>query len=509
MPFYFDNRLRRSIALVLALGGALAGSLILSSSAQAAVSCSFDAGTGVLGVTVTAGSEAVSLQRNGSNIEVFEGFVDDPGNTPTACTNGPPTVTTTSSIQMADTAVGQDTDFNFELAAGPFEPGTGGPSEGAGTAEIEVTVDGGDNGASGDEITLLGADGSDDWRFGSLSGTANGANLNAPETAGPDGDDISMTGIEALQVFTDPVLGVTGGNDRFLANGGTGFTGPFPLKAQVTGGAGNDELTAGTADTYLGGDSDDDTLTGGPGDDVLRLSLGGGTDVANAGGGADTCTYFNEIGAVTADLRITTQQDTGAGGLDTITGCENLEGGDGDDHLTGDDGANVIDGGTRGSDAGADTLIGLGGNDHLIGAAGADTLDIRDGGPDTASCGDPTPGPPFDMVIADLQGVDMIDADCEQVSFGALPTADTLAPDTRIGKHPKKKTRKRKATIEFSSSEAASRFECSLDGKPFVLCQSPFRKRVKPRRHGFQVRAIDQAGNADPTPALFKWKVKK
>jgi hypothetical protein len=506
---YFDSRVRRSIALVLALAAALAGSLILSSSAQAAVSCSFDAGTGALSVEVTAGSETVSLQRNGSDIEVFDGFVDDPGNTPIACTNGPPTVTTTSSIQMTDTAVGQDTDFNFELGAGPLEPGIGGPSEGAGTAEIEVTIDGGDNGAFGDELTLIGSDGNEDWRLGALSGATNGVNLNAPETAGPDGDDITMTGIEDMQAFTDPVLAFSGGPDQLLANGGTGFIGPFPLRSQVTGGPGDDVLAAGTGDTYLGGDLGDDTMTGGPGDDELRLSIGsgGGDDTADGAGGTDTCTYFNQGGNVTADLRITTQQDTGAGGLDTMTGCENLEGGDGSDTLTGTDGANVIDGGSRGSDTGADTLIGLGGNDTLIGVGGPDSLQIRDGGPDTALCGDPTPGPPFDMVTADLQGTDTINADCEQVSFGAFTTPDTLAPETTIGKHPKKKTRKRKATIEFSSSEPGSRFECSLDGKPFALCQSPLTKKVKPRRHSLQVRAIDQAGNTDPTPALIRWRV--
>jgi hypothetical protein len=510
MPSSPHSSQRRLRSWVLALTAAVVGSLCLSSSAQAAVTCSLDTTTGVLTVTATAGSEAVSLQRNGSNIEVFDGFVDDPGIIPTACTNGPPTVTTTSAIQMTDTAVAQDTDFSLELGAGSFEPGTGGPSEAAGTPEIEIGIDGGSDGVFGDEVSILGGSGADEWHFGSLSGGANGANLNAPEAAGPDGDDVSMTGIEGLQTFSDPVLGSMGADDHQLLNGGTEFTGPFPLPAGLTGGVGNDVLTAGTGDTFLGGDGGDDTMTGGPGDDVLRLStgLGGGNDTAAGGGGTDTCTYFNQGGNVTADLRITTQQNTGAGGLDTLTDCENLEGGDGDDTLIGDDNANVIDGGTRGSDTGADTLIGLGGNDLLIGVGGPDMLNIRDGGPDTASCGAPTPGPPFDAVTADQPGVDTINSDCEQVFFlAASPTADTLAPETAIGKGPKRKTRKRRVTIEFSSTEPGSRFECSLDGKPFAPCESPFTRKVKPRRQTFQVRAIDQAGNADPTAALIKWRV--
>jgi Ca2+-binding RTX toxin-like protein len=490
---------------------AVAAGLALPIGAEATVSCTFNAGTGALSIDLTAANPdgAVSLQRNGSNIEVFDGFVDTPGILPTSCTNGPPTVTTTSSIQMTDTAVGQDTDFNIELGAGYFEPGTGGPAEGGGIAEIEISINGGDDGAFGDEVTVLGGAGSDEWHFGALSGGASGANLNAPEDAGPDGDDISITGVESLQTFSDPVLGSMGADDHQLANGGTEFAGPFPLPAQLNAGVGNDVITAGTGDTYLGGDADDDVMTGGPGDDVLRVTSG--NDTADGGGGTDTCTYFNQFGAVTADLRITTQQDTGAGGLDTMTGCENLEGGDGNDTLIGTDGPNVIDGGSSGFEAGADTLIGLGGNDHLIGFGGADALDVRDGGPDTASCGDPTPGPPFDTVTADEPGVDTIDPDCEQVFFLAVPpappSADTLAPETTIGAGPKRKTRKRKATIAFSSSEPGSRFECSLDGKPFAPCESPFTKKVKPRRHTFQVRATDQAGNTDPTPALIRWRV--
>jgi hypothetical protein len=366
---------------------AITAGLALPVAAQATVSCTFDTGTGALSVTVTApgpDGPAVSLQRNGPNIEVFDGFVDDTPPLPaTPCTNGTPTVTTTSSIQMTDTAVGQDTDFSIELGAGPLEPGTGGPAEGAGTPEIELTIDGGDNGAVGDELTVLGGTAADEWHFGALSGGANGANLNAPEAGGPDGDDIKVTGIEDLQAFSDPVLGSLGGDDHLLANGGTEFTGPFPLPASLNALRGNDVITAGTGNSFLDGGIGNDTITGGPGDDTLGLS-GLGNDVADGGGGTDNCTYFNTVGAVTADLRITAQQDTGGGGLDTMTGCENLEGGEGNDHLTGTDGANVLHGGCCTGDSGADTLIGLGGNDHLIGVGGADTLDVRDGGPDTA-----------------------------------------------------------------------------------------------------------------------------
>jgi hypothetical protein len=91
--------------------------------------------------------------------------------------------------------------------------------------------------------------------------------------------------------------------------------------------------------------------------------------------------------------------------------------------------------------------------------------------------------------------------------FVPLP-ADTDAPDTEITKKPKKKSTKRKAKLKFESSEDGSTFECKLDKKPFKACDSPFKKKVKAsKKHKFLVRAIDAAGNTDPTPAKAKWKV--
>ena len=88
-------------------------------------------------------------------------------------------------------------------------------------------------------------------------------------------------------------------------------------------------------------------------------------------------------------------------------------------------------------------------------------------------------------------------------------TADTTAPETTIGSGPKRKTKRRRARLEFSSSEPGSSFECSLDRKPFAACASPLKLKVKRRKHRFEVRAIDSAGNADQTPASRKWKVRK
>jgi large repetitive protein len=88
---------------------------------------------------------------------------------------------------------------------------------------------------------------------------------------------------------------------------------------------------------------------------------------------------------------------------------------------------------------------------------------------------------------------------------GPTPTA---APNTIIKKKPRKKGAKRKAKFKFVSDQPGSIFQCKLDRKPFKPCRSPFKKKVKPGRHIFKVRAVNAQGIADPTPAVFKWKVR-
>lgn len=111
-----------------------------------------------------------------------------------------------------------------------------------------------------------------------------------------------------------------------------------------------------------------------------------------------------------------------------------------------------------------------------------------------------------------LGGADMVFAVYVGVPATA-PADDDVAPETTITKGPKKKTRKRTATFEFSSSEAGSTFQCKLDGVGgFESCGSPHEINVKKGKHNFAVRAIvatPAAGFVDETPATFDWKVKK
>jgi hypothetical protein len=87
--------------------------------------------------------------------------------------------------------------------------------------------------------------------------------------------------------------------------------------------------------------------------------------------------------------------------------------------------------------------------------------------------------------------------------------ADTTAPDTRVDKS-QLRAATRSAKFWFSASEAVSGFECRLDKKDFKPCGSPRAyKHLEPGRHAFRVRAVDAAGNVDPSAAVAKFKIPK
>jgi Tol biopolymer transport system component len=86
--------------------------------------------------------------------------------------------------------------------------------------------------------------------------------------------------------------------------------------------------------------------------------------------------------------------------------------------------------------------------------------------------------------------------------------ADTDPPETEITKAPKNRTDKPKAKFGFVSDEPGSSFDCKFDKKGFAPCASPRKyKHLKARKHKFQVRATDPAGNTDSSPDEDKFKV--
>jgi hypothetical protein len=94
-----------------------------------------------------------------------------------------------------------------------------------------------------------------------------------------------------------------------------------------------------------------------------------------------------------------------------------------------------------------------------------------------------------------------------QFSYRAAGS-DTTSPETTIASGPSGTVSTGSATFTFSSSEAGSTFECSLEGALYKPCTSPqsYGGLVN-GSHTFSVRATDAAGNADPTPASRTWKV--
>jgi plastocyanin len=85
-----------------------------------------------------------------------------------------------------------------------------------------------------------------------------------------------------------------------------------------------------------------------------------------------------------------------------------------------------------------------------------------------------------------------------------LPPA---TPETKITLKPKAKTKDRTPTFKFTATVPGATFQCSVDGKAFKACRSPFTSpALKPGRHTLRVAAVAN-GSTDPTPAGYSFKV--
>ena len=86
---------------------------------------------------------------------------------------------------------------------------------------------------------------------------------------------------------------------------------------------------------------------------------------------------------------------------------------------------------------------------------------------------------------------------------------DTTPPDTTIDSGPPDPSDTGSATFTFSGTDSGSgvaAFECKLDAATFAACTSPQSySGLAAGSHTFQVRAVDAAGNVDPTPATYTW----
>ncbi|MEN9395760.1 MAG: hypothetical protein RLZ81_290 [Pseudomonadota bacterium] len=275
-------------------------------------------------------------------------------------------------------------------------------------------------------------------------------NLATGTASGGEGND-TLQGIEMVMgsPFNDSLIGDNGdntllgyaGDDTLDGGAGLDTTSYQSAPSAVTvnlatglasGGAGNDSLLrmeqvlGSTFNDVLIGDDADNTLIGGAGNDLL-----------DGGGGLDAVSYAFASGAVVVDL--TLGAASGADGVDTLLGMEQIHGSAFNDELTGDAGKNVLRGdagddrlngaggtqdvadyanapkavvaslalGTATGGGGSDTLIGI---EQLFGSAFADTL-IGDNGPNTLRGGG------GDDLIDGGLGVDTVDY---SASLGAV-----------------------------------------------------------------------------------------
>ena len=248
------------------------------------------------------------------------------------------------------------------------------------------TLDGGaDNdilfGGAGDD-SFIGGAGNDTFFIGEagdvVSGGAGNDRARVNNAAGVNLSLAGWTGVERVDG--------AGGNDTIDATGQTGNV------VLLTGGAGNDDLTAaGFSQTTLQGGIGNDTLNGGAASDILFGGAGADTmfggagndlffvddsgDSIDGGSGTDRVRIDNlaginlTVGGWTGVNRI-----DGNSGNDTINATGNstgliMFGRVGNDSLTGGTGSDFLFG-----EAGSDTLTGGAGIDVLHGGSGADTM---------------------------------------------------------------------------------------------------------------------------------------
>jgi hypothetical protein len=82
-----------------------------------------------------------------------------------------------------------------------------------------------------------------------------------------------------------------------------------------------------------------------------------------------------------------------------------------------------------------------------------------------------------------------VDDDPPETSITSGPDADAVLARTAVD-------------FGFAADEPGATYECSLDGAPFAPCASPLTTpTLEDGGHRFEVRAVDTAGNVDPTPA--------
>ncbi len=322
------------------------------------------------------------------------------------------TAITLSGITRIDGNLGNDV-ITGSVVADVISGGDGADTLTGGTGNDSLYGDLGDDtliGGVGDDI-LSGGDGLDTFRF---SGTTNGFDA---IDGGLGNDTISIlangtvvgataiSGIETINASTFTGVSIAGsaGADTINLSSVSTITGAI---TKIDGGTGNDAITGSSLNDTILGSGGNDILSGGAGNDVFQYTgTANGFDAIDGGLGTDTVSALANatvigLSSLTGIETISAGSSTGvyiAGSANndtlnfsgvTLTNIARVEGGAGNDVLTGNTAVNTlwgglgndrIDGGAgndslRGDD-GDDTLIGGAGNDVLNGGVGIDTVD--------------------------------------------------------------------------------------------------------------------------------------
>jgi hypothetical protein len=119
---------------------------------------------------------------------------------------------------------------------------------------------------------------------------------------------------------------------------------------------------------------------------------------------------------------------------------------------------------------------------------------------------------PTAIAIADFNGDSDADiAVANELSYtspGTISILLSVPPETTIDSGPPALTNDSTPTFTFFSNDPNATFQCRVDGGSFAACSSPHtRSALSDGSHTFEVRANDDAGRPDPTPALRSFVV--
>ncbi|QOZ27236.1 calcium-binding protein [Bradyrhizobium sp. CCBAU 51753] len=291
----------------------------------------------------------------------------------------------------------------YRMFINTFDPGN------AAHGRIIVGTAGADalDGTAGNDVIELkggndtsnGGGGNDVFRWDMFDGS------DTIDGGGPQSNVLDVLGNELGQQFT--VGTFNGFGFLFTANDLNGAktvtVNQWIQNLDVHGGDGNDNLVVGASvgsdlqTITFWGDGNDNSVSastatkafrifGGDGNDILVTGSGAdkffgndGDDFMNGGAGVDELNFASLGRDVNVDLNITTAQNTGGAGFDTILNIENVVGGSGWDTLHGNTVSNYLIGGEGndkllGGEGAANTLQGGTGNDTYFVEAAGDTI---------------------------------------------------------------------------------------------------------------------------------------